>query len=399
MKRTSFLLISCLAISSLGLGGCGDIAQSEVEPLCNSLPPACIAPNADDPCGESSVVAAACDDRSHEWLCPSGTRVYARAPESTTVCRPFHGVKNMTIASQSSMTRVPTEDGRCLWIADTVLQDGTPVNNVALQPDPTAPFGTCPEDTLTLPTPIVTVEGGDDPSIIVQIDGGYRLAGVTHVLYRIFQLDSSAVYGVIELGGGLGRWDPTTQRIVIPPVTTPFPWGQDLGLGDASLVASDGEHAFVWGCARPGMFLEQGCELARLDANDDVELFSAQGTWIASTDAARGAVLFGSGTFTSSVVPEPGGGLRHVFIGDFGNTIQSHVAGGVTGPWIQGSNVAACDLPLSDDPHSFCGGPIAHGELSDPTRPGEMAITYGVGSSANATGTPDDYWPRLIWSQ
>jgi hypothetical protein len=195
------------------------------------------------------------------------------------------------------------------------------------------------------------------------------------------------------------RWDPTTQRIVIPPVTTPFPWGQDLGLGDASLVASDGEHAFVWGCARPGMFLEQGCELARLDANDDVELFSAQGTWIASTDAARGAVLFGSGTFTSSVVPEPGGGLRHVFIGDFGNTIQSHVAGGVTGPWIQGSNVAACDLPLSDDPHSFCGGPIAHGELSDPTRPGEMAITYGVGSSANATGTPDDYWPRLIWSQ
>jgi hypothetical protein len=388
---------------ALGLVGCGartPLADGAGGTSCVSIAPTCIAPNAVDPCGEASVVAATCVGTT--WTCPEGARVYARAPETTAICKPFTNAPIDGIGpwGLSAMTKVPTDDGRCLWIADSAtMLDGTTVRNVAFQPDPTAPFGTCPTTSLTPPTPIVTVESGDDPSVLVQIDGGYRLAGQTHVLYRIFRVDSSAVFGAVEVGGGVGRWDQTTQRIVIPTATGPFPWGLDLDLGDASLVSSDGAHAFVWGCTRPDVFLEQGCELARLDASDSVELFSTQGTWIPSTDASQGAVLFGAGTWMSSVVPAPSG-LRHVFVVDFGATLQSDVAADVTDTWTSGPNLGACDLPLADDPKSFCAGPIVHGELSDPTRPGEMAITYGVGSSAETPpGSAGDYWSRLIWAQ
>jgi hypothetical protein len=395
MKR-----LASLSLLLLGCGARTTLSDGNVTG-CGSPPPTCIVPNADDPCGESSAVAATCDS-SHAWVCPTGARFYARAPASTTVCRPFQGVPSSNIGpwGLSAMTRVPTDDGRCLWIAESaMLSDGTTARNVAFQPDPTAPFGTCPANSLTPPTPIVTVEKGDDPSVLIQIDGGYRLAGKTHVLYRVFRTDSTATFGVVEVGGGVGRWDQATQRIIIPTATEPFPWGLDLDLGDASLVASDGAHAFVWGCSRPGKFLEQGCELARLDASDSVELFSTQGSWIPSTDATLGTVLFADGSWMSSVVGASASALRHVYIGDFGSTLKSDVATDATGPWTSGPNLATCDLPLTTDPKSFCAGPIVHGELSDPTRPGEMAITYGVGSSvASPPGTTNDYWPRLIWA-
>src|SRR5271156_5527134 len=139
MKRASILSIACLTVSSFGLGGCGELAPG-TKLTCDSPPPSCIAPNADDPCAESSVVAAACEDGSHEWRCPSGTRVYARAPDSASVCRPFQDAKNIGPWGLSSMTHIPTDDGRCLWIADSAtLQDGTTARNVAFEPDPAAP--------------------------------------------------------------------------------------------------------------------------------------------------------------------------------------------------------------------------------------------------------------------
>jgi hypothetical protein len=111
-------------------------------------------------------------------------------------------------------------------------------------------------------------------------------------------------------------------------------------------------------------------------------------------------VLFGGGSWTSSVVAAPSG-FRHIYVDDFGSTLQSDNASVATGPWTSGPNLAQCDLPLADDPSSFCAGPIVHGELSDPTRPGEVAISYGVGSStlATPTGAPNDYWSRLVWTQ
>jgi hypothetical protein len=107
-------------------------------------------------------------------------------------------------------------------------------------------------------------------------------------------------------------------------------------------------------------------------------------------------VLFAGGTWTASVVPVSSG-FRHVYIPDFGSTLQTDDATDPTGPWKAGPNLATCDLPIADDPNAFCAGPIVHLELADPTRPGELPISYGVGSSKTPTGTADDYWSRLVW--
>jgi len=399
-KRFALLLgVACAAC-----GARTEIAQGDTNATCPSFPPTCVQ-SASNPCDAPSVVDAQCDDAAHEWVCPTGARVYARAPDSNAICKPFHGASGIDSVGPwglSAMTQIPTDDGRCLWIADSAqLGDGTMARNVAFEPDVTAPFGTCPTNSVSPPTPIVTVEGPEDPTILVQINGGYRLGGVTHVLYRIFKVDSTATYGAIEVGGGVAHWDPQTQRIVVPSPQDPFPWGLDLDLGDAQILAGDGVHAFVWGCSSPTENLTQGCHLARLDANDDVEIFTNSATWLASTDASQAAILFRSGTWSSSVV-NVGDELRHVYAVDFGSTIQTDVASDATGPWSAGPNLAQCDL-ASDDPQSFCAGPTVHLSISDPTRPGELAITYGVGS-ANLAGppantTPDDYWPRLVWAK
>ena len=60
-----------------------------------------------------------------------------------------------------------------------------------------------------------------------------------------------------------------------------------------------------------------------------------------------------------------------MFVVDFGATLQSDVAADVTDTWTTGPNLGDCDLPLADDPKSFCAGPIVHGELSDPDETGD----------------------------
>lgn len=382
------------------LAGCGartGLSTESAGVACAAAPPICVQ-SASNPCDAPTTSAPTCDASAKQWVCPPGARVYARAAPSSGACLPFRatpGLASVGAWGLGSMARVPTDDGRCLWVADSAkLSDGTIARNVAFTADVDAPFGACPDTSVMPPTPIVTLEGGDDPNVLVQIDGGYRLAGATHVLYRLFRVDASSAFGVTEMGGGVGRWDPTTKRILIPKPGQ-FPWGLDLDLGDASIVA-DGTHAFVFGCAQPGQLLLGGCELARLDPNDAVELFSKGGTWIASTDASQGATLFGSGPWTSSVVATSSG-FRHVYVAGFGTTIQSHVAASVTGPWSAGPDLAACDLP-SGDPKAFCAGPIVHLELADPTRPNELPIGYGVGTTGTPSPNPDDSWTRLIWT-
>jgi hypothetical protein len=296
------------------------------------------------------------------------------------------------------ISRVPTDDGRCLWIAESAtLSDGTSARNVAFEVDRTAPFGTCPEESISSPTPIVIIEGGDDGTFLVQIDGGYTIGGSTSVIYRLFKRDPSATFGVTHVGGGVARWDAVTGRIVVPSTSKPLAWGTDLSLGDSMMPAGDGAHAYVWGCNISGPFLLQGCVLARLDARATVEIYSKSGKFIPSTRASDGAVVFDSGTWTSSVAPVPGG-FQHVYIGDFGNALQTQQAASPLGPWSDGPGRGACDLPAAD-PKAFCAGPIVQTDIIDPTRPGELPITYGVGTTGSQVGAPEGYWPRLVWSE
>jgi hypothetical protein len=142
--------------------------------------------------------------------------------------------------------------------------------------------------------------------------------------------------------------------------------------------------------------------LARLDASANVEILGKSGTFIPSVRASVGAVVFDSGTWTSSVAVVPGG-FQHVYIGDWGSALQSQQAASPLGPWSDGPGRGACDLPAGDA-HAFCAGPIIHTDIVDPTRPGELPITYGVGHdpSGNAppqVAPPEAYWPRLVWTQ
>ncbi|HSQ66540.1 MAG TPA: hypothetical protein VLM85_25140 [Polyangiaceae bacterium] len=379
IRTRSFVVVAALATALAGCGARTSLGTTGASSSsCPSLAPACVAPGA-DPCGPWQAVAASCDAASHEWSCPSGSRVHARAAEQPDVCLPFHDQTGVASLG-GSLVRVPTGDGRCLWIAEDVsFTDGTSARNLAFTVDPAAPFATCPKTSATPPAPAVTLAGGDDPSILVQIDGGYRLGGETHVVYRLFRLDASSAFGVVDVGGGVAHWDAGLQRIVVPPPAS-LAWGTDLDLGDAMLV--EGDHALVWGCPGPPSFLTESCVLARLDANDSLSLVPGS--------------AFDSGPWISSVVRTPAGGALHVYAVGFGTDLQTHEAAAPEGPWSAGAGLGRCALPAADA-KAFCAGPVVHEELCDPTRPGEWAVTYGVGSTGTRTGNPDDYWSRLTW--
>ncbi len=376
--RSVVILVASCALT-LACGGRTALQQQQ-SPLtaCAVTPPKCVRP-ATDPCGAPVLVKAVCDEARQAWRCPDGSRVYARAASSPGVCRPFRDQPGLA-SLEGTLARVPTDDGRCLWIGEDVSwSDGSSARNVAFETDPEASFGACPSRSGVAPAPVVTIEGAADPSLLVQIDGGYRLGGKTHVVYRLFRRDPKAGFGVDELGGGVARWDAAKQRVVVPAPGT-YPWSLALDLGDAMVV--QGDSAFVFGCGGKPQFLTEACDLARLDASDNVSVVAEN--------------VFDSGPWVSSVVTRAGGGFEHVFAVGFGTDLETHTAAHLAGPWTAGAALGACELPKADAA-AFCAAPVVHEEIADPTRPGELPITYGVGSTGTRTGVPDDYWTRLVW--
>jgi hypothetical protein len=364
-------------------------------------PSTCIAPGA-DPCGPPETVAPVCDAAARAYRCPDGARPYARAPAAAGPCNPFSDPAGPIATLGGSLVRVPTDDGRCLWVAEDVgLKDGTQLRNVAFAPDLTAPFGTCPTAVTAVggaPAPIAHMEGGDLPNYFVQLAAPFRAGGQTRVVYRLFIADASAVFGVTLLGGGLARWDASTQTIVVPgPQDLAIPTSLDLG--DAAFVATD--FTYLYGCPQPNS-LSPACILTRLDPEGILTLFTGGSTWIQSQDWTQGATIFHGGPWIASVVPDAlSGGLLHVYVEGFGSTLETDTATAPEGPWTPSSSIATCMLP-DYDTSSFCAGPVIHEELADPTRPGEVVVSYGVGSTAMnqdalLSAHPGDYWTKLAW--
>jgi hypothetical protein len=304
-------------------------------------------------CEAPRLVTATCHLDTKQWSCPSGAREHARVEPVTCAPLSEHG------AIAGSLVRVPTDDGRCVWIAERVGEE----RNVAFEVDD-APFGACPTRARAVRTGVVL---GDN----VQITGGYRVCGEARITYRQFKSDPGAPFGVTEIGTGIARW--RDDRIVIEEPR----FATDLDLGDASIVI--GDHAYLYGCPGPPEFLTEQCFVGRVDARDDMELFVGSGRWVGSTRARDAQRVFDSGPWISSVVAR-GNGLLHVYAVGFGSNLETHTASTPDGPWAKGPNLARCDLP-ADDPKAFCAGPVVHPELSDPTR-SELVISYGVGSTA-----------------
>ncbi|HSY21144.1 MAG TPA: hypothetical protein VK841_03470 [Polyangiaceae bacterium] len=380
-------------------------AEAAQPSACPQPAPTCILPST-DPCGESTAEPSTCVDSA--WACPPGGRRYARAPALTQTCLPFRGaLAQLGPWGLGDFARIPTDDGRCLWVSNrAVLEGGSIAYNVAFAPDLTAPFGTCPSVTVIGPIAVTSLSVTPSNGNIVQITGGYRLGGTTHVLYRIFGQDRLAPYGLTNLGGGVGEWDQAQMAIDIVSTEPPLPLGPDLSLGDAMLPAGDGEHEYVWGCVP----LSDGssgpnCRLARLDADDNVELWSAPagvgtaGIWeLGIHPSGDTPAFFSSGPWISSIVPAPAG-LMHVYDDPFGNAVLTQRASTATGSWTDGPALTPCDLPM-DDPGISCAGAVVHPELADPTVPNELVVSYSVGTTTLApptTNVPDRYWPRLVW--
>src|SRR6478609_3313701 len=120
-------------------------------------------------CEAPTSVAAACDEATGTWSCPSGTRPYARAPSATAPCLPFRhaqGIDSITAWGVAGLARIPIDDGRCLWVANHVMLSGQKsALNIAFEPAHDAPFGSCPDESMIPPTPIVTLERGDQRSL------------------------------------------------------------------------------------------------------------------------------------------------------------------------------------------------------------------------------------------
>lgn len=395
------------------LAGCGAHSAIPVDPSCGSGDttadvPTCVAANDDDPCGPLHLVAPVCNPSTRTLRCPERAWPYARAAEAPDTCLPF---SDLFVSGQSlqgwgvggSPVPVPTDDGRCLWVVDTIqMEMGGTIPNVAFEIDRTAPFGTCPTAASFAggaPASVVQIEGGEYPDVRVQIASAFRFAGETRVAYRLFKDDPYAVYGVVDLGGGLGRWDPTTQRIVVQgPSAIAFP--TTLDLGTASLVQPD--HAYLWGCPKADDLINE-CIVTRLDPQGTMELFTGNGSWTTTLDGSLGATTILSGPWVSSVVAKPGsGGLLHVYAGGFGTTLETQVAPAPEGPWAAAAPLGGCQLPGADA-GAYCAGPVVHPELADPTRPGEVVVSYAVGSTSPDQDTlkaadPKGYWGRLVWA-
>lgn len=381
---------------SLPLAACGGLVEPEPPP-CEDTPPSCVVPSLS--CAPSASAAPTCDESTHAWSCPAGSTSYAPVAAPASACLPFHTAGGPVSMLGGSLVRVPVDGGRCLWVGETVTTtDGQEVRDVGFVADPDEAFGSCPTKATFAGGSLasaVTIEGTDDPTLTVQIDGGFLFHGETRVLYRLFQSDASATFGVTELGGGMGTWDAASQKIVVPgPDALAF--GTDIDLGDASLAM--GDDVYIWGCHAPIQFLTEPCALARL-APTGLDYLGTNGSSISAASVDETATVFSGGPWIASVVPAGGGQLLHVYAVGFGSTLETDTAAQATGPWTAGPTLAQCDSP-ADDPHAFCAGPVVHEELADPAAAGQLVVSYGVGttaSGASASKDPDAYWTRLVW--
>lgn len=401
----------CLGSAALGfvacalaLSGCGARTLLEHDACERALVEAsdleCVAPQ-EDACAMPELVAPVCDATTKRVACPTGSRPLVRvAPDAASSCLPFSDPDGPIAALGSSLVRVPTDDGRCLWIAEDVrTTNGEDLRNVAFETDPSLPFGTCPTEARLASHGLasaVTVEGPEDPSVLVQISSAFRKDGATRVLYRLFQLDASAPFGVANLGSGVGRWDASTQRIVVSPPTE-LAFSVEENIGDAALV--EGGLVYVYGCPYEDGLTNQ-CLVMRVPEDAaDWRVFSSTNGWVVPVDAELASPIFSSGPWVSTVARRGAARLLHLYAIGFGRTLETSSAQNPEGPWTNGPTLAGCDLP-SDDADAFCAGPVVHDELTDPTRPTEAWVSYGVGTTApdqaeRRAANPRAYWTRL----
>jgi hypothetical protein len=159
------------------------------------------------------------------------------------------------------------------------------------------------------------------------------------------------------------------------------------------------EYSYLWGCGAPGQFFSKGCLLGRIDQANQVQLFLNSGAWSSDMHSTDAKVVFDDGPWISSITQDRAHAtdLLHVFAVDFADELQAQHAPEPEGPWDDARSSQPCALPKNDD-KAYCAGVILHNELADPTRPNEVAVSYGLGTAGAGSGSAADYWSRLVWA-
>lgn len=393
MTSRRALLGSLLALSLAGCGGRTGLVDAPVTvdaaATCVAPGPVCVR-DVEDPCGAPARVDPVCEGTA--WRCPDGARTYERADDDAS-CVPTIGGATL----RGSLARVPTGDGRCLWVAgEAVARDGTTTRNAAFEAEPHGAFGRCPatlRPASNVAAEAVRVEGAD-PRDIAQVTGGYWLGG-PWVTYRLFRADGGPHFGLTLVGSGVARW--TAGGVVVP--RAPDPRFAPMDLGDAALTL--GDRAYVYGCPGPPDFLTERCVLARFGLDGVAEVFvGGASPWAPLSEAPRARIVFDAGPWVSSVFATAAGALHHVSVVGFGSELRDRRARAPEGPWSDAVTLARCALP-ADDANAYCAGPVVHVELSDPTRPDEAWVSYGVGTTASdgaerARRSPTAYATRFL---
>jgi len=200
-------LLSCGARTAISLDepaqhvGPSPGAAGMPEPAHESCvnPPQCVTRDSRDPCGAARLVDAQCDASTLAWRCPDQAWLYQRAAADAGECLPLQSGSPRVLGLSGSLSHFPTLDGRCLWVAEQLhLATGEVLNDVPFEPDPRAPFGTCPADIRFVGSgalAVVFTDGSSvDPNVqYVQVAGGFLSNGTAQIIYRSFRVDPSSV--------------------------------------------------------------------------------------------------------------------------------------------------------------------------------------------------------------
>lgn len=214
------------------------------------------------------------------------------------------------------------------------------------------------------------------------------IGGTVWSYYQVFQLDSTAAFGVQSAGYGIAPFDDSTGQFVPDGNLL---WTADQPSFGTSAIVLNGE-VYAYGCGTLPPATSPSCYLAQApvaSANDASAYQYAVGSGRYSSNVGDALPIIENMGDVSVRVHSTGEILAtYVLPLDTNLTIQAALT--PYGPFSDPITLAACQLESGD----FCSGARQHPEIDPDSN--TIAISY-VAATFNAEPPGDRYWPRLAF--